>query len=85
MILYDLPDPTVEQFAELICEAVARVTMSVAEDGKGRAATVTVSVGVGTVVPSIGRRDRVAVKGADAYRTLDTGKFETSYRSRQRS
>jgi diguanylate cyclase (GGDEF)-like protein len=100
VILYDLAPAHVQDAAERLRECVQQLKQA-ADSAMG--AEVTVSVGVGVAVPSIGRtaqgiiqladealyeakragRNRVVLKGLQAYLTLETGAFQTPQDSRR--
>ena len=105
VILYDMPLLLVHEMAERLREAVQNLhTAPRQAPGAQKGAAVTVSVGVGLAVPSIGRtpqglvqladealyeakqagRNRVVVKGAEAYKLLDTGAFNAPRNIRAR-
>ena len=104
VILYDMPVQLVHELAERLREAVQNLHTAPEAAGAQNGAALTVSVGLGLAVPSIGRtpqglvqladealyeakqagRNRVVVKGADAYKLLDTGAFNTPRNIRAR-
>jgi diguanylate cyclase (GGDEF)-like protein len=98
VILYDMTLAHIQDVAERLREAVQNLRRTPREAAAGpTGAEVTVSVGVGVAIPSIGRtsqgvvqladealyeakqkgRNRVVVRGTDAYKLLDTGAFNT--------
>jgi diguanylate cyclase (GGDEF)-like protein len=98
VILYDMTLPHIQDLAERLREAVQDLRSTPREATAGPTGIeVTVSVGVGVAIPSIGRtpqgvvqladealyeakqtgRNRVVVRGTDAYKLLDTGAFNT--------
>jgi diguanylate cyclase (GGDEF)-like protein len=97
VILYDLALPHVQDIAERLRQAVQNLPTKFEGDVEGLESKVSISVGVGTAVPSIGRtpqgvvqladealyeakqtgRNRVVVKGTDAYRLMTTGAFRS--------
>jgi len=99
LILYDMALPHIQDIAERLRHAVQNSQIAPRVAGaNGKGAEVTVSVGAGLAIPSIGRtpqgvvqladealheakhagRNRVVVKGTDAYKLLDTGAFKAS-------
>jgi len=103
LILYDVELAHVLTTAEHLREAVEKLKLKPQHASGGDTMQVTVSVGVGSAAPTIGRtpqgvvqladealyeakrtgRNRVVVKGAEAYRLLETGAFKGPYRSRR--
>ena len=65
VILYDLALPAVQHIANLICAAVSKAEINAAEHAPAHGAVVTVSVGVGIAVPSIGQNPLGLVKVGD--------------------
>jgi diguanylate cyclase (GGDEF)-like protein len=65
LILYGLELPMVQHIAQLLRDAAGQVEINSSSDGASGAATVTVSVGVGTAVPGIGRSPVGVVQLAD--------------------
>ncbi len=65
VILYDLSLSTVQHIAELIRAAVSKTEIDASGDAAIKAASVTVSVGIGIAVPSIGRNPPGLVQLAD--------------------
>jgi diguanylate cyclase (GGDEF)-like protein len=104
VILYDMPLLLVHELAERLREAVQNLHTTREAVLAQKGAAVTVSVGVGSAIPSIGRtpqglvqladealyeakqagRNRVIVKGTEAYKLLDTGAFNSPRNIRAR-
>jgi diguanylate cyclase (GGDEF)-like protein len=104
VILYDMPLVRLHEMAERLRAAVQSLPINPRKSAAQSAAEVTVSIGVGLAVPSIGRtaqgvvqladealyeakqagRNRVVVKGTDAYKLLDTGIFNMPRETRTR-
>jgi diguanylate cyclase (GGDEF)-like protein len=96
VILYDLALPHIKNIAERLRQSVQSLSTKPPAEGIDGGPDITVSVGVGLAVPTIGRtpqgaiqladealyeakqagRNRVVVKGTEAYSLLDTGKFQ---------
>jgi diguanylate cyclase (GGDEF)-like protein len=103
LILYDVELAHVLRTAEHLREAVENLKLKPQHASGGNTMQVTVSVGVGSAAPTIGRtpqgvvqladealyeakrtgRNRVVVKGVEAYRLLETGAFKGPHRSRR--
>jgi len=64
MVLYDLAVPHIQNIADRLREAVQNLALN-REAGESAGATVTVSVGVGLVSPTIGRTPQGALQLAD--------------------
>jgi diguanylate cyclase (GGDEF)-like protein len=103
VILYDLALPHVKDIAERLRQSVQNLRTGRPSEGIDSGPDITVSVGVGLAVPTIGRtpqgaiqladealyeakqagRNRVVVKGTEAYGLLDTGRFQRRRKSQR--